>query len=95
MRYYQSRFRYSFTPKFHILFKHVIPFMKRTGYGLGKMAEHGGEALHHQCNILGRNLEGVKNVQHEVPELVHQKAVMVEHLVSVHPRMRAPRQAEL
>ncbi|XP_072015499.1 uncharacterized protein [Amphiura filiformis] len=31
-----------FTPKLHLLYKHVVPFMKRVGFGLGKFADQGG-----------------------------------------------------
>ncbi|XP_072033292.1 uncharacterized protein [Amphiura filiformis] len=88
--YYTSRFssRFTFTPKFHILFQHVIPFIRLTGVGLGRMSEQGGEQLHHIFNILGKGLEGIKNIQDQPPELKHLRAVMEEHLVAVHPSIR-------
>lgn len=55
--------------------------MRLTQFGLGKMSEQGGEQLHHHFNVLGRQLEGIKNVQDQPPELKHLRAVVEEHHV--------------
>jgi len=50
------------------------------------MSEQAGEQLHHRFNVLGSQLEGVKNIQNQPPELKHLLSIMEEHLVSVHPK---------
>ncbi|XP_072023307.1 uncharacterized protein [Amphiura filiformis] len=76
------------TPKFHYLAKHVVPFIRRVGMGLGILSEQGGEQLHNIFNTLARRMAGVRNVQGMEPELYHLKKTMEEHLVLVHPSMR-------
>ena len=56
--------------------------------GLGRMSEHGGEQLHHEFNLIGMNMEGVKNTKKCDPELQHLTSVMEEHLIRVNPDMR-------
>ena len=94
--FYKSQFhQFSFTPKFHILFKHVVPLVRAKGVGLGRLSEQGGEQLHHQFNILGAKLQGIRNVQGgESPELRHLKAIFEEHLITVHPSLRPQQRQE-
>lgn len=87
--YYVVKFsNFSFTPKFHLLYKHVVPFIRRTGIGLGFMAEQGGEQLHAQFNTLRKRLVGIQNVKDMPPELALLRAIMEEHLIRVYPANR-------
>jgi hypothetical protein len=87
-QYYKEKFNNSFTPKFHILLKHVIPFLRKTGIPLGLMAEQGGEQMHAIFNKLKRRLAGIQNVNGMPPELALLKACMEEHLIQVYPANR-------
>ena len=42
----------SITPKLHILEKHVVPFIQKRRYGMGKYGEQGGEGIHSEFNSL-------------------------------------------
>ena len=44
----------SITPKLHILEKHVVPFIQKWRYGMGKYGEQGGEGIHSEFNSLTR-----------------------------------------
>ena len=44
-------FELNVTPKFHILFSHVLPFCKERGYGLGILSEQAGESVHFDFNM--------------------------------------------
>ena len=42
------------TPKLHMLECHVVPFIERWRYGIGKYGEQDGEGLHAEFNNLSR-----------------------------------------
>ena len=87
--YYLSKFpKFNFTPKFHLLFKHVLTFTHKRCLGLGVMGEQEGEQLHAQFNKLHRRLIRVKNTKGVPPELALLRAVMEEHLIQVYPSNR-------
>ena len=89
VEYYKSKFpQFTFTPKFHILYKHVIRFIQQTGVGLGRMAEQGGEQLHKEFNMLERRLQGVKNVAKGDAEQQLLLTMMEEHHLRVNPTIR-------
>ena len=44
----------SITPKLHMLEKHVVPFIEKCQYGIGKYGEQGGEGIHPEFNNLTR-----------------------------------------
>ena len=78
----------TFTPKLHILWRHVVDFIRKTGVSLGIMGEQGGESIHASFNKVSRRLKGIMNTRKSSPELELLKATFEEHLVLVHPSNR-------
>ena len=70
-------------PKHHFLEDHVIPWIKRWGFGMAFYREQGEEALHAEFNVLKRRAHGVQN---PVKQLV---SIMKEHHTKTSPRLHA------
>ena len=81
---YVSKFRQynpdHFTPKPHMLEHHIIPWMKRYGFGMALFGEQGGESCHRQLKFYMNRMMFIPN---NVKRLT---AVMREHIVSTHPQ---------
>ena len=81
---YVSKFRQynpdHFTPKLHMLEHHIIPWMKRYGFGMALFGEQGGESCHRQLKFYMNRMMFIPN---NVKRLT---AVMREHIVSTHPQ---------
>ena len=87
--YFKAKFpQASFTPKLHILIRHVIGFIERTGASLGSMGEQGAESVHAKFNSLSSRMKGILNTKKSYPELQLLKAIVEEHLLLVHPSSR-------
>ena len=51
----------SVTPKMHILENHVLPFIKKFGFGFGLLSEQGGELLHASMVRFSARASGIRN----------------------------------
>ena len=69
----------SITPKLHILEKHIIPFIKRWHYGMGKYGEQGGEGIHAEFNSLTRVYCRMRSNAQRV------ESMLKEHSIRTHP----------
>ena len=49
------------TPKMHILENHCLPFIQNFGFGLGLLAEQGGEHIHAQMVQFSKRMAGIRN----------------------------------
>ncbi|XP_038049523.1 uncharacterized protein LOC119723080 isoform X2 [Patiria miniata] len=49
----------SIPPKMHLLEDHVMPWIRRWGFGLGFHGEQGGESVHSHFNCLRRDVRGI------------------------------------
>lgn len=83
MDFYRSNFpSESVTPKLHLLERHIIPFLAKWGWGLGKYSEQGGEGIHAEFNSLNRTYCCMK------PDEKRLLAIMREHHIRVNPAVR-------
>ena len=81
--YIRRTFPSSFPVKLHILEHHVIPWIERFGFGMGRFGEQGGESCHREFNRL-------KRVMHAIPNPLSQlTAIMKEHIILTHPHINA------
>ncbi|XP_066300278.1 uncharacterized protein [Branchiostoma lanceolatum] len=65
--------------KFHMLEHHVVPCIRRWGFGLGFMAEQGVEQIHSRFNTLGTSTSRI------VDPIARLKSTMKTHLINVSP----------
>ena len=73
----------SITPKLHLLEHHVVPFIKKWGYGIGLYGEQGIESVHQSFNKLTVTYCRMK------PNIRRLKSMMDAHMISVNPEPRA------
>ena len=61
MQFYRQLFINKTTPKHHILEKHCVPFLKRTGIALGLTSEQGIEASHQSVSRIDTRASGMQS----------------------------------
>ena len=81
---YMSFFRSEFPeetvpPKMHMLEEHIIPWVKRWGFGLGFHGEQGGESIHARLNSIRTNMRGFSD------DLSILKSVIETHWIQTSP----------
>jgi hypothetical protein len=79
--YFRKTFPSIFPPKMHMLEDHVVPWIRRFGFGMGLLGEQGGEGCHREFNRL-------KRVMHAIPNrLMQLTSIMKEHIILTHPKI--------
>ena len=68
------------TPKLHFLEDHVIEWLTRWQFGMGRHGEQGGEAAHKEFNRILRNMGNFQGLRRLV-------ATMKDHHASIHPKV--------
>ena len=70
-------------PKYHFLEDHVVPSIRRWGFGMGFHGEQGAEALHAELNSLKRRHHGIKSPVQQI------LSIMKEHRTKTSPLIQA------
>ena len=68
--------------KQHLLEDHVVPWIRRWGFGMGLHGEQGGESIHAQFNEISANNRGI------VCPLKRTLSVLQDHLTLVSPTIQ-------
>ena len=80
MSYYRHTFPHATVlPKMHMLEKHVLPWMREWGVGLGMIGEQGAESIHAYFNSLRKTYSTIPN---PVDRLEY---IMKEHFLHIAP----------
>ena len=70
---YRQHFPIKILSKHNFLEDHVVPWVRRWGFGMGFHGEQGGEALHSEFNSLKRRHHGIKSPVYQI------LSIMKEH----------------
>ncbi|GFO32847.1 hypothetical protein PoB_005935200 [Plakobranchus ocellatus] len=82
MEQYRIHFSQKLIPKQHILEHHVIPHIKRFGFGAGLLGEQGTEASHQSISKITTRALGINDGLEKL------KFIMSTHLLAVSPALR-------
>ena len=83
MHIFNTHFPGNLLPKHHILHKHVIPHIRRYGFGMGLLGEQGTENSHQTISKIEQRAVSIVN------ELDKLKFIMTTHYLGVSPMLQS------